>query len=353
MRCLILALLLIASPAFAQTKMQGFTKMQGLTKMMTNSGFAAVTGTEKRCTDLGANCNGSEPMQSAFTMDVSSTTSDFTDSPDATEFPVGFFTTSRSGTAQIATVLLATAGASGWGNATYAVDHGYYDTAQGNAGVFYTPNYPNSTVFTSNHRSWCIRYYKQVSDVFRTAGGPDASCGGGTVRNKLAQVGFQASTGNVYQVQEDPSPSTCVDNPSQGGIVGGGTVGTGPSVDINNATVSPSVKFDDCVNKPCRVELCVDSATAFSSTGSKTFRTRIVSLATGTVGVLSQNNASVPAYSTSVWPWQVDTNHSSSYSGGALEAYLMSAVWDDVDANRWIGGAYEVEGNGCTNCGGN
>lgn len=351
-RSLILAaLILLAIPTQAQVVVNGRVSFAGRVALATGGGFAPITGTEARCTELGANCNCSEPMQSG--QSLTDGTVNFTDSPTGTECKGhwGFATDTATITS------MSVAGETGWGNAIYAIDHGWGGGANKNKGLGFEPTKPGTTAFSSANRSWCVRIYKQFDDAYQPASDWD-SCpqAGGvapnrTIRNKLLQAEMNSTSIQLIQIQEDEYGSTCPDNPSlnaksdASGSVGFG--GEGATGTMSN--------LDECSSLfgPCRMEMCVDGP--LLAGGSFTWRYRIYQPITGHMmsGSRTATTGGLIGQGTGAGTWSgINTNHSGSSHGGARESYFMSSVWDDVDANRWIGGAYEVEGYGCANCGG-
>ena len=346
-------LLLIPSLAGAnQLKTDGLFQTQGLLKIGSTTGLAPVTGTEFACTALGTHCDCSEPMQSNQTINDSNV--NFSDSPSLTDCDPSFFGMGGDGSM----TMISVAGQPGWGNALWAVNHGWANSSDRNMNISFKSNIPNITNFTSANRSWGVRYYRQFDTAYDRAGGSgpgDTTCPPfGTWRNKTFQtshsntglhdLGASGSTTVVaeMQVQEDPSPAHCSSGaPSNVWQIGGHLSGGG---DINNVSLSPSLTAQDCDSKPCRFEMMVDTAStgAFTSGGTFTWRTRVCSQETGTCSTQTVTGPDGQFDNFYFW-WGADINHSGTSSGGSREAYFVSGIWNDVDSTRWIGPACEIE----------
>ena len=241
-------------------------------------------------------------------------------------------------------------GEPGWGDAQWAYDHGYNNGLDRNQYNWWLPDVPRITPFTAENRSWCVRYYRQFDDEFTTAGSdtegadPPTCILHGTIRNKMLQSLHGAY---VFQTQESDS-GECRTNPSKSIVAGHG--GGAP-----NGSLSPTITLDSCVDAPCRFELCVDGP--LRDGGSITWRTKVTSLESGPGGAGFEGPNGGPEGSftrtetagAANGNWGGNINHSGGNEhtvGGSREAYFMGALWDDVDANRWIGPACEIEG-GC------
>lgn len=280
---------------------------------------------EQRCTALGANCACSEPMDGPETSvgSVVPTGHDFTSSDNATECwgrGSGYLNFDSSSSQNQVSV-------SSWGNARYALRQ---------ANGFFWMYGKDPTALTSNDRTVCYRYYKQVDSNYGSAGGDPGNSGGScpntTWRNKIMQSEIG---GQQVQLEEDATyscPRVGEWNPISISIDNGPSEG--------NYALQPKVGFGSCVSKPCRIEFCIEGNL---TTGKNIrYRSKIVSLANGTEHTAVSPVVNLPSGPTNKWVWGGDMFHSSP-SGDANHGYFMQAIWPTV-GNQWIGGATEIEG---------
>jgi len=286
---------------------------------------SAATAGEARCTGLGANCMCSEPMNGpeSAVLGLIRGGFDFVSSDNASECwgrGSGFLGFDTSANQQVVSV-------NNWGSARYAVRQ--------TTGFFWMYGKDPFTL-TSNDKTVCYRYYKQVDADYGSAGGdygnPAGSCPNSTWRNKLMQSEIG---GQQVQLEEDASYSCPAVGQFNGISI---SVDNGPS--SGNYALQPRITLGSCVSAPCRIEYCVDGNIT-AGTGIR-YRAQIVPVATGVVHAAMTPTISPGGGPSNKYVWGGDMFHSSP-RGDANHGFFMNAVWQSI-ANQWIGAASEVEG---------
>jgi len=293
------------------------------------------SGTEQRCTELGTNCDCSEPMN---INDGSILTGhDFTDSLNPTQcsnkYGYAFFETDKNNI-----VTSSEFGMPAGNNVNYVLEI----PAVG-ANIAWMKG--RMSVDNSIKRT-CIRYYKMVSIDYSGAGYPGAGPGGSSCpseRNKVIQFQFG---GTQVQLQELANDANChgpgtpnsynplvITNPADPG----GQIG---NYYFNNG----GVRWDDCWSTSgwCRIEMC--GSGDLNQGTNINFEAKITPLATGIEHYAVQNvlwNPGVPMKSDTAG----DLFHGQGQGGTGTEwiSHFMQASWT-TNSNQWIGSAYEIEG---------
>lgn len=273
---------------------------------------------EQRCTELGANCACSEPMNSSEGGSPINDRHNFSDSPASSECNKyqDYFGSDGSHT-------MASVAGGNWGNARYALNQ--------KNGPFVWLKAKSS--FTSADRVVCYRYYQQVDDLYSSAGSNGGGCPGTNFRNKLFQMTFGSLS---IQVQEQ-AEGICPVLGSHGPI--GISIPTGPAE--GNYYLSPRVDFNGCDQKPCRFEFCADGN--IDAGTNIQFRLKVTSLENGAVGTATSPVANYGRPNLADF-WGGDLFHSGPV-GTSKTGFFIETVWQS-DQNQWPGPAVEVEGTG-------
>lgn len=321
-------MLLVVSLALS-ARSQTFTGASGsgadIGTVSGEAGGGAIAGVEAACTDSGlygsgGNCICSEPLDISVS-DVGAGAPDlydFPDSPDTHEC-WGRFTSPapmlgiESG-ATLSTVSVS--GASGWGTASYALSQ---------TSPFVWAMAPYGPI-TSSTRTYCVKYFRQNDNPWHDDG---------TCRTKGIQMNFDGRLALV-QLTTQSDGGSCSTTPKpywlQMAEIGGGT------------TYTTSVSTDQCDDKPCKIELCVDGEI---STGTNLqHRARITSY---------EGAGEVSTVTSAVWsPGGGPSNYDFFggdwwHSGGGAEimkhGYFSVWAWDS-DTDQWPPDTCEIEG-GC------
>lgn len=225
----------------------------------------------------------------------------------------------------------------GWGSVGYASNQ---PSSSGDWWPAYKPS-QLSADFGITAATICIRYYKQVSSNYATA---SDSCGGGTNRNKFAELN---ANNNPFQLEEEPL---------QGGGCGVATDSTrglmacwdsGPGIDpLGCPRLSPIPRIGDAISRPMRVEMCYET-TNIATGANAVVRSYVTTAGSSppyytTTGVRATPTATVGS-PTKDETWAANLDHTG--TGESWSGYFMFVVWDDVN-NHTIGAACEIEG-GC------
>lgn len=287
---------------------------------------------ESRCTDLGTNCICSEPIAASEAGAFINFGHDFSDSPDSIECMgnrPGFQNYGTS--AENVNTMVPVAE---WGSVQYALNQ-----RRGFMWITGSNVVSGPKAFTSSDRVQCYRYYKQVDDLYSNSGAGSNCEGRPSLRNKIFQSSWGSSDparADGIQLQEK-SNGPCAPLGSHHNF----HVTTADETGNGSHFISPSVNFNDCDDKPCRFEFCIDGN--LSAGTNIVHRARVHSLETGVTGTVTTppENLGPPSLP---WAWGGDLFHSGP-TGDARNGYFMEARWQS-DGNQWIGAACEIEG-GC------
>lgn len=263
-------------------------------------------------------------------------TYDNSKSPDSTEcwgrggnWQKAHYQTGHSQTLQAVT---------GWGSVQYASNQ---PTGSGDWWVGYSPS-QLATDFGLTAATVCIRYYKQVSSDYAVA---SDSCGGGTTRNKFAELN---AGNNPFQLEEDVLPGGGCSTASSAtrGIMACWDNGPGMEPDQSCPWLSPTVKLSAAISKPMRIEQCYETTNI--ATGANAVVKSYVTPAGASAPYYQTRSQYISPTATVGAPtkddtWSANLDHTG--GGQSWSGYFMFAVWDDVN-NHTIGAACEIEG-GC------
>lgn len=319
MRWAILLALLWGSVASAQVTHSPF-----ILSVASGGGGGGIAGVEAACSSSGlygsgGNCVCSEPMDVNVT-DVGAGVSDeydFPDSPNTHECwgPTRFTTpTVTLGVETGATLATSDVSASpGWGSTNYALQQ---------TTPFVWAMAPIESV-TSSTRTWCIKYFRQYEGAMST----DGSC-----RLKALQVNYGGE--QLFQPQVKADGGSCTTTAKYHQLT------TGPS-DGGGANYNTSVYTDECDDKPCKFELCVDGNVQSGSSVQARFRVTSYEGAgeqsTVTSSVITGPGAlNLQDFTGGDW-W---------HSGGGSQTMLngMFSVWAwDTDTDQWPPDTTEIE----------
>jgi hypothetical protein len=279
---------------------------------------------EQRCTELGAACECSEPMDTTATSIGDG--HNFADSPassECTQFGNGaFFGTNKSNVTTTSETRMPA------GN---TVDRVVEIPSAGGSIVWLLGR---QKVDSSVKRA-CVRYYKMVTADYSGVGPNNQNCP--SERNKIIQYQF----GNTQiQLQERANGSVCT-GPGTGNDYAPITI-TNPA--ITNYDLSPRVDWGDCNENEgwCRIEMC---ATGNLSEGTNIgFEAKITTLSDGVEHYAEQSVSWSPGTPMRDWSGG-DLYHGQGQGGKGTEwvSHFMQASFTS-DSGQWIGAAYEVEG---------
>lgn len=325
---LLLAALLWCAPAFGQV---AFAPM----RLVRND---VVTGVEARCTELGANCVCSEPLDTTEDFaEMPGSGLDFADSPAATDcsgLSAGSAFSSDHGSGDFSMQLASSVAPMPVG----ATANRVMQIENGGANYLIGRSYA-----TASDARMCQRYYMRVSNDFSGAGTPGGGCQ--SERNKVMQLGFGAS--KLVQIEERSDFGS--------GCYGPGTYKNFWIPSHADPTGTPgqfTIDWDDCNSSTgwCRFELCVegdlDAGTGINIEG------RITAIAVGKDEIRNTRTSGTwsPGVALGGFPegWSADIFHGqgSGPVGKKWISHYMQAAWPTA-AGQWIGCAEEVEGPGC------
>lgn len=302
----------------------------------TGGAGGGIAGVEKRCTDLGANCVCSEPLDTTEDFaELPGSTVDFADSPSTHEcnFVSGGAFGSERTSADFSMQLAASVAPMPAGSTVTRV---MQLVGGGN-------NYLYGRAFaTASDQRICLRYYMRVSNDFSGAGTPGGGCQ--SERNKVMQFAFGQS--RLIQMEERSDFGS--------GCYGPGTYKNFWLPSHADPTGTPgqfTIDWDDCNSATgwCRFELCaegdLDAGTGINIEG------RITAIAVAKDEI--RNTRTSGTWSPGV-PFggfaegvSADIFHGqgSGPVGSKWISHFMQAAWPTA-AGQWIGPACEVEG-GC------
>lgn len=317
---IVLLLLLACTHADAQTIAGGTSSGAAFGTASGGGGGGGIAGVEAACTDSGlygsgGNCICSETLNSSLT--ITGSTYDAPDSPDTHECWGRFssvWAETDDGTGISTTSVT---GGSGWGTTDYALlqNNGSYVWAM-------APIAP----ITSSTRTYCVKYFRKNDNPWNDDG---------TCRTKGIQMNFDNRAANV-QLTTQSDGGSCSTTPKpywlQMSEIGGGT------------NYTTTVYTNECDDKPCKIELCVDGEVLAGA--NLQHRARITSY---------EGAGEVSIVTSAVWsPGGGPSNQSVFggdwwHSGGGSQEMNHShfSVWAwDSDTDQWPPDTCEVEG-GC------
>lgn len=291
---------------------------------------------EQRCTELGARCLCSEPLngpETAYGGILSNSKFDPASSDDASECwgraGGGFQSFDSDGNQTMASV-------STFGSAKYAL-------RQGVGGGYYWlyGMKVDGHEAVAGDQTICWRYYKQVDSDYGSTGAYTGACGSGeTWRNKIMSTGLR---GQSVQLEEGEGGETCRIGSSYPITL---SVDNGPN--SGNYYPLPKVGYDSCKSKPCRIEMCISGN--IKNGTNIVYRAKVVPLSTGVESSVTSPTMTSLSGTTNDFVWGGDMFHTGGH-GGSYVNYFIQAQWNDANVH-WIGAAPEVEGAGSGTGGG-
>lgn len=273
-----------------------------------------IAGVEAACSESGlygdgGNCVCSETLDASLSF--SGSVNDPSNSPDNYECWGRFASATLSTDASLSTTSVS--GGSGWGTQSYAL-------SQAGASVWaMAPQDP----ITSSTQTYCVKFFRQYDGAMSTDG---------TCRLKVAQLNY-GSTLPQFQAQVKADGGSCTTTAKYHQLTGFGAI---------DANYNTTVYTNECDDKPCKFELCVDGGvqsgvniqgrfrvTSYEGAGETSVATTPVFTATG--GITLQS------FSGGDW-W---------HSGGGSQTMknAMFSVWAwDTDTDQWPPNTTEIEG---------